>query len=111
MNTLLDTLQYFAFITIELIVLFMAISALVEIILMYIPAEKIQKSLSGKGIMGNILRCWIWGIDSVLCLFHYSDDRWFSQCRCTVRLGNVVSDFFATAQSYYYRNVGSIGRN
>lgn len=55
MNTLLDTLQYFAFITIELIVLFMAISALVEIILMYIPAEKIQKSLSGKGIMGNIL--------------------------------------------------------
>lgn len=55
MNTLLDTLQYFVLITIELIALFMLISALVEIILMYIPADKIQKSLSGKGIMGNIL--------------------------------------------------------
>lgn len=55
MNTLLDTLQYFVLITIELIALFMIISALVEIILMYIPADKIQKSLSGKGIIGNIL--------------------------------------------------------
>ena len=35
MNTLLDTLQYFVFITIELIALFMLISAAVEIILMY----------------------------------------------------------------------------
>lgn len=40
MNTLLDTLQYFVFITIELIALFMLISAAVEIILMYIPEEK-----------------------------------------------------------------------
>ena len=55
MNTLLDTLQYFVLITIELIALFMLISALVEIILMYIPADKIQKSLSGRGILGNIL--------------------------------------------------------
>mgnify|MGYP006949503206 CR=1 FL=1 len=42
MNTLLDTLQYFVFITIELIALFMLISAAVEIILMYIPEEKIR---------------------------------------------------------------------
>lgn len=55
MNTLLDTLQYFVLITIELIALFLFISALVEIILMYIPADKIQKSLSGKGILGNII--------------------------------------------------------
>lgn len=55
MNTLLDTLQYFVIITIELIALFMLISALVEIVLMYIPADKIQKSLSGKGLLGNIL--------------------------------------------------------
>ena len=45
MNTLLDTLQYFVFITIELIALFMLISAAVEIILMYIPEEKIRKKL------------------------------------------------------------------
>ena len=44
MNTLLDTLQYFVFITIELIALFMLISAAVEIILMYIPEETIRKS-------------------------------------------------------------------
>jgi len=55
MNTLLDTLQYFVLITIELIALFLFISALVEIVLMYIPADKIQKYLSGKGLWGNIL--------------------------------------------------------
>ena len=55
MNTLLDTLQYFVFITIELIALFMLISAAVEIILMYIPEEKIRKKLSGSGIIGNIM--------------------------------------------------------
>ena len=55
MNTLLDTLQYFVFITIELIALFMLISAAVEIILMYIPEETIRKKLSGSGIMGNVI--------------------------------------------------------
>ena len=44
MNTLLDTLQYFVFITIELIALFLLISAAVEIILMYIPEERFGKS-------------------------------------------------------------------
>ena len=55
MNTLLDTLQYFVLITIELIALFLFISDLVEIVLMYIPADKIQKYLSGKGLLGNAL--------------------------------------------------------
>ena len=55
MNTLLDTLQYFVFITIELIALFLLISAAVEIILMYIPEETIRKKLSGSGIMGNVI--------------------------------------------------------
>lgn len=44
MNTLLDTLQYFVFITIELIALFLLISAAVEIILMYIRKEQFGKS-------------------------------------------------------------------
>lgn len=43
MNTLLDTLWYFCYFTVELIVLFIAITALVEIILMYIPQDKISK--------------------------------------------------------------------
>lgn len=55
MNTFLDTLQYFALITLELIALFLLISAIVEIILMYIPQETIRKKLSGKGVTGNIL--------------------------------------------------------
>ena len=45
MNTLLDTLWYFCYITARLIVLFIAITALVEIILMYIPQDKISKRL------------------------------------------------------------------
>ena len=36
MNTLIETLKYFVFITAELIALFLLISAVVEIILMYI---------------------------------------------------------------------------
>lgn len=45
MNTLLDTLWYFCYITVELVVLFIAITALIEIILMYIPQDKISKKL------------------------------------------------------------------
>jgi len=55
MNTLLLTLKYFVTITIELVVLFVLISAIIDLILQYIPEEKIQKRLSGKGIIGNIV--------------------------------------------------------
>lgn len=55
MNTLLETLRYFVLITVELIAWFLLISALVEIILMYVPEEKIRKKLSGAGIFGNII--------------------------------------------------------
>lgn len=55
MNTLLETLRYFVLITVELIALFLLINALVEIILMYVPEEKIRKKLSGAGIFGNII--------------------------------------------------------
>lgn len=55
MNTLFDTLWYFCYITVELIVLFLAISAIVEIILMYIPQKKISKRLEKAGVFGNIL--------------------------------------------------------
>ncbi|MCM1300989.1 MAG: permease [Bacteroides cellulosilyticus] len=55
MNTFVQTLEYFAFITCELIALFLLISAAVEIILMYIPESKIRARLSGRGIVGNIM--------------------------------------------------------
>ena len=55
MNTILDTLQYFVIITIELIVLFVLITAIVEFILMYISEDKMQKYLHGKGLWGNII--------------------------------------------------------
>lgn len=54
MNTLTETLEFFLFITIELVVLFILITGIVELVLMYIPQEKLRKSLSGKGLWGNI---------------------------------------------------------
>lgn len=55
MNTLIETIQYFVLITIELVALFMLISALVEIILMYIPEEKTRQKLAKAGILGNAI--------------------------------------------------------
>ena len=55
MNTLSDTLRYFIFITAELTLLFIGISALVEVILLYLPQEKIKNWMSKRGIIGNII--------------------------------------------------------
>lgn len=55
MNTFLDTLWYFCYITVELIVLFIVITALVEIILMYIPREKISRKIEKAGFFGNVI--------------------------------------------------------
>lgn len=55
MNTLLDTLWYFCYITVELIVLFIVITAAVEILLMYIPQEKISKKIENSGLFGNMI--------------------------------------------------------
>lgn len=55
MNTLLDTLWYFCYITVELVVLFILITALVEIILMYIPQEKISAKIEKAGFFGNVI--------------------------------------------------------
>ena len=55
MNTLLDTLWYFCYITFELVVLFIVITAIVEIILMYIPQDKISKKIEKAGFLGNVI--------------------------------------------------------
>lgn len=54
MNTLIDTLRYFIIITLELTTLFIGISALVALILMYLPQDKIEVWMAGKGAIGNI---------------------------------------------------------
>lgn len=55
MNSLTKTLEFFAFITLELTVLFLGISTLVALALKYIPKEKIKGWLSKRGILGNFL--------------------------------------------------------
>ena len=55
MPTLLQTLEYFVLITLELLVLFMVISAIIELALMHIPRETMQRKLSGRGLWGQVL--------------------------------------------------------
>lgn len=55
MNDLTKALEYFAVITVELTALFIGISALVALILMYIPREKMRSWLSRRGVGGNVL--------------------------------------------------------
>ena len=55
MNNLIKTVQYFLLITIELTVLFLAISTIVALILRYIPQETLKQWLSKRGVWGNFL--------------------------------------------------------
>lgn len=55
MNTLLVTLKYFLLIAAELTALFLGISALVALLLMYLPREKMQRWMGGKGLWGNFV--------------------------------------------------------
>ncbi len=48
MNTLWETLNYFGFIFLELVVLFLSISTAISLLLQYIPREKLGKYLSGR---------------------------------------------------------------
>lgn len=55
MNTLMSTIKYFFVITAELTVLFLGISTIVALILMYLPQEKIKDWMSTKGILSNFV--------------------------------------------------------
>lgn len=55
MNTLLDTLWYFCYITAELVVLFIAINMVVELILMYVSEDTIRRKLGKQSIVGNMI--------------------------------------------------------
>ena len=53
-DSLTKTLGNFVFITVELFVLFIAITAIIEYIMMHVNQNKLQKLFEGKGIIGNI---------------------------------------------------------
>lgn len=55
MDALINTLKYFLLITAELTVLFLGISALVALVLMYVPQDKMRAWLSRRGLWGNFL--------------------------------------------------------
>ncbi len=55
MNTLIDTIGYFVFITAELTVLFLGISTGVALVLMYVPQDKIRRWMAGNGLAGNFV--------------------------------------------------------
>ncbi|MDD2498214.1 MAG: permease [Desulfitobacteriaceae bacterium] len=55
MNSLISTIKYFLFITAELTVLFLGVSTIVALILLYLPQEKIKNWMSGKGLLGNFV--------------------------------------------------------
>lgn len=49
------TIKYFLIITVELTVLFLGISTIVALILMYLPQEKIKAWMAGRGLLGNFM--------------------------------------------------------
>lgn len=59
MNSFITALQYFIIITAELTVLFLGISTLVALILMYLPQNKIKDWMAGKGVLGNFIGAFI----------------------------------------------------
>jgi uncharacterized membrane protein YraQ (UPF0718 family) len=54
-NSLISTIKFFFLITAELTALFLGISTLVALVLMYLPQDKIQKWMLGKGLLGNFV--------------------------------------------------------
>lgn len=55
MNTLLETLKYFAIITLELTALFIGISTVIGVIIQYISQDKIKKWMAGRGLWSNVM--------------------------------------------------------
>jgi hypothetical protein len=61
-NSLQTSLYFFAFIMVELSLLFIGISTLVGLALAYVSDEKLQRWLSHKGVFGNILGALVGGL-------------------------------------------------
>jgi len=61
-NSLQTSLYFFAFIMVELSLLFIGISVFVGLALTYVSDEKLQRWLSHKGVLGNILGALLGGL-------------------------------------------------
>ena len=55
MNSLVDSLKFFALILAELTVLFLGISTVIGLIVQYVSEEKLRRWLSKRGLLGNCL--------------------------------------------------------
>ena len=55
MEALISAINFFVVITAELTVLFLGISTIVAVVLMYIPPEKLRSWLTRRGLWGNLL--------------------------------------------------------
>ncbi len=55
MNTLLESLEFFVLIFLELTALFLGISTIIGLVFRYISQETLGKALSKKGLLGNFL--------------------------------------------------------
>ena len=62
MNPLTTSLEFFAFIMVELSLLFLGISTLVSLMLQYISEDKLRRWLSHKGVFGHVLGAAIGGL-------------------------------------------------
>jgi len=62
MNSLETSLYFFGFIMVELSLLFIGISTIIGVALVYIPEDKLQRWLSHKGAYGNILGALMGGL-------------------------------------------------
>ena len=62
MNSFATSLYFFAYIMVELSLLFLGISTLVALALQYISGDKLRRWLSHKGVLGNILGAAIGGL-------------------------------------------------
>lgn len=59
MNSITETVKYFVVITTELTVLFLGISTIVALMLMYLPQERIKAWMLKKGIWGNLIGAFV----------------------------------------------------
>jgi len=62
MNSLETSIYFFVFIMVELSLLFIGISTIIGLLLVYIPDDKLQRWLSHKGAFGNILGALMGGL-------------------------------------------------
>jgi Predicted permeases len=54
-NSLNEAIKYFLVIMAELSILFLGISAIIALAFMYIPRNKINRWIAGKGLWGNVM--------------------------------------------------------